>query len=129
MPVVLGSLLFRRGTRCDSAVATVVADMVDRDIVNYRGVVDVVNVGDVHVQHSAVVEEMAAIPAPTHEAHPEVAESITDPAVGAQPKTCPRRRSRCAVPNTLHEKQMLHRPIPTTQASTENQLPAPAPTC
>jgi hypothetical protein len=44
-------LLLTRRTRGDSAVAAVVADVVHRCAIDDGGVVDVVNVGDVHIVH------------------------------------------------------------------------------
>ena len=51
MSVTQGLLLFRGGTRIDPTVATVVADTIHRDVVDDGRVVDVVDVGDVHIVH------------------------------------------------------------------------------
>src|SRR5208337_3091789 len=59
MFLTCGSLIFGPRTRADPASAAVVADPVHRGAVNHRGVVDVVNLGDVHVVHGAVVEEVS----------------------------------------------------------------------
>ncbi len=80
--LVCKSFFFRRGARLDPTVAAVEADPVHRNVVN-PGVVNVVNVGHVHIQDCPVVEEMAAVPTSTLEAYAEVTESIVDPAVEA----------------------------------------------
>src|SRR5580698_6674325 len=83
VPVALRGLFFRRGPRREPAVATVVAHPAHRCVVNDRGVVDIMNVGHVHVHHCAVVEKVAAIPTPTHETYSEITESVIDSAIEA----------------------------------------------
>ena len=51
MSLMCHSLFSRRWTRADPSIATVVADPVHRGVVDHRGVVNIVNVGDVHVVH------------------------------------------------------------------------------
>jgi hypothetical protein len=52
MLLMCHGLLLRRGTSADSTVAAVVADAVNGGaVVDYGCVVDVMNVGDVHVTH------------------------------------------------------------------------------
>ena len=52
MSLTHGSLLLRCGTRVDPTIATVVADAVHySSVVNNRRVVNVVDIGDVHIVH------------------------------------------------------------------------------
>ncbi len=71
----------------DSTCAAVVADAVYCRIVDHRGVVCVVNVGDVHVIHRTVVFELSVIPATSFIALTAVAEAIIDPAIEADVRT------------------------------------------
>lgn len=76
-------LLLRRGTGTDSSVSTVVADAVDRSVVDDRGVIDVVNVGDIHIVHRAVVVELSALPASALVAVTVISIAVTDSAIEA----------------------------------------------
>src|SRR5579864_5254509 len=78
--------LLRRGTRRDSSVAAVVADPVHGCVIDYGGVVNVVNVGDVDVVDGTVVEKASAFPASAFVAFTEVAESVNDPAIETNPR-------------------------------------------
>src|SRR5580658_8083727 len=86
MSLTPGGLLARCRTRADSAIATVVAD-VAFVVVRHVGVVNIVNVGDVHVAHGTVVEKVSAVPASAFKARAEIAEAVIDPAVEAYLRT------------------------------------------
>lgn len=76
------SLLLRRWARTDPTIAAVVADAVNRGgIVDHRGVVNIVNIGDVHVAHRAVVEKLSALPSPALIAVTKISVAVTDAAV------------------------------------------------
>src|SRR5208283_653605 len=62
-----------------AAVVTGVA----RIVVDYGGVVNIVNVGDVHVAYGTVVEKVSAVPTTAFKAHTEISEAVIDPAVEA----------------------------------------------
>src|SRR5208337_4547789 len=79
-------LLFRPWTRVDSTVAAVVADVV-LVVVDHGRVVNIVNVGDVHVVHRTVVEKVPAVPTPAFVTFTEIAEAVVDPAVEAYVRT------------------------------------------
>src|SRR5208282_132619 len=80
MPVTRRSLFLLGRTRADSTIAAVITDAA-LVVVRHMGVVNIVNVGHVHVAHGTVVEKVSVIPAPTLEARTEVAEAVIDPAV------------------------------------------------
>src|ERR1019366_373177 len=79
-------LVFRPWTRADSAVATVVAD-VAHIVVHHAGVINIVDVGDVHVVHGTVVKKVSAVPTPAFVTLTEIAEAVIDPAVEAYVRT------------------------------------------
>src|ERR1017187_1864142 len=79
-------LVFRPWTRADSAVATVVAD-VAHIVVHHAGVINIVDVGDVHVVHGTVVKKVSAVPTPAFVTLAEIAEAVIDPAVEAYVRT------------------------------------------
>lgn len=63
VPLACDGLLLRCGARADATIATVVADPVDGSgVVDYRRVVDVVNVSDIQVAHRTVVVELSVLP-------------------------------------------------------------------
>src|SRR6266851_573768 len=74
-------LFLRRWTPVDPAVAAVVADAVHRRVVDHGGVVNVVNVGDVHVVHRTVVEKLSVLPTSALIAVTKVSIAVTDPAI------------------------------------------------
>jgi hypothetical protein len=74
-------------TCVDPAVSPVVADPVHRRIVDHRGVIGVVNVGDVNIIHRAVVLELSVVPAAAVIAVTAVAVAIVDPAIEAYVRT------------------------------------------
>jgi len=67
----------------DSTAAAVIADMVDRGVVDYGLVVNVVNVRDVHVIHRAVVVEGSVVPISAFVADATIAETVIDATVKA----------------------------------------------
>src|ERR1700732_1117132 len=81
MSLVCHSLFLRRWTRSDPTVAPVIADAVHRGIVDHRGVVNVVNVGDVHVVHGAVVVKLSALPTSALIALTKVSVAVTHSSV------------------------------------------------
>jgi hypothetical protein len=80
-------LFLRPWTRADPTIAAVVADPVHRGAVNHRGVVNIMNVGDVYVVHRAVIEKVSVIPASTFIALAVVTIAVTNPAVEAYVRT------------------------------------------
>jgi len=80
-------LLLSGRTRCDPTGTAVVADPVHRRIVDHCGVVGVVNVGDVHVIHRAVVFELSVVPAATLITFTAVTEAVIDPAIETDLRT------------------------------------------
>src|SRR5271163_3615116 len=82
VPVVFRSFLLRGWTCLDPSVA-VVAHAVYHGVVHHRRVIDVVDVGDVYIQHGTVIEEVSAVPAAARETRSKVAESVIDSAVEA----------------------------------------------
>src|SRR5258708_14677260 len=74
------SLLLRSRTRVDPAIAAVVADVV-HVVVDYRCVVNVVNLANVHIVHGALLEEATVLPTSAFITLTEIAETVTDPAV------------------------------------------------
>ena len=85
MPLVRGGLFLSGWTVVDSAMS-VVADVYIVSHV-YSRFVHVMNHGDVYVGHSAVVEEMAVIPAPAFKTVAEVTKTIVDAAVETYGRT------------------------------------------
>lgn len=81
MSLALRHFLFGRGARIDPAISAVVADPVHRSVVDNRGVVNVVNVGDIYVVDGAIIEKMSALPTSAFISIAEVAESVIDPTV------------------------------------------------
>src|SRR5579863_744627 len=63
MLLVRRSLLFRVWAGTYSTIAPVVADPVHGRVVDHRGVIRVVNVGDVHVVHRPIVGKLSVFPA------------------------------------------------------------------
>src|ERR1700740_1326256 len=72
----------RGGPLVDAAIAAVVADAVFAAI-DDRGVVDVVDFGDVHIVHGAVVVKVVVIPAAAFVAVAKITETVVDAAVPA----------------------------------------------
>src|SRR5579863_23883 len=87
MPLVFRRLFFGCGPDFDSTVSSVVTHPVHRSVVDHRGVVNIVNVRDIHVVHGTVVEELTASPFATFIAMAEIAESVVDAAVESDVRT------------------------------------------
>src|SRR5579864_335364 len=79
--LTLRSLFLVRRARIDPTAAAVVAHAVHGGVVDHGRVVNVVNVGHVHIVHRTVVEEPVVVPTSTFVAISEVAETIIDPAI------------------------------------------------
>ena len=76
-----GLLLSSRVCR-NSSLAAVIADAINRrTIVDDRGVVDVVNRGDVYIGDRAIVEEPSVIPTSAFEAFSGITKTIVDSAI------------------------------------------------
>src|SRR5580692_8685797 len=71
----------------NSTGAAVIADTVDRGVVDYGLVVNIVNVCDVDVVHGAVVVEGSVIPISTLVADTTIAEAVVDATVEADVRT------------------------------------------
>src|ERR1700733_2789820 len=87
MSFVRGGLFFGRGARIDSTITAIVANVVDRNIVDDRGAVDVVNVRDIHVVHCTVVIKMSVVPTSSFITSAEVTESVNDPSIETHMRT------------------------------------------
>src|SRR5579864_2359822 len=74
-------LLFRPRTGVNPTIAAVIADAVHRSVVDHRGVVNVVDVGDVHVVHRTVVVKLSVLPTPTFIALAKISVAVIDPAI------------------------------------------------
>jgi len=81
MSLTLHGFLFNGRTHIDPTVAAVVADAIHSSVVDNRCVVNVVDVGDVHVVHRAVIEKTAVVPTPALVAVSKVSKTIVNPAV------------------------------------------------
>ena len=81
------NLIFRPGTGVDSSIAAVVADSIDRGSIYDRGVVNVMNVYDVHIVHRTVVEEASAVPPPAFVALAEITIAVGDAAIETDMRT------------------------------------------
>src|SRR5271170_2415690 len=80
MSLLRSSFLFRRGPRRNTSLAAVVADVAYRIHFN-RGVINIVNFGNIHIAHGTIVKEMSVVPTAAFKAHTEIPESVIDPAV------------------------------------------------
>lgn len=118
MSLTRRSRVFRSWIRDDSTVATIVADVVHRSVID-GCVVNVVNFIDVHVVHGTVVEKVSVIPTPAFVTLPEIAEAVIDPAVEAYVRT----------PVAVIENKSVAAPNPNRLESTGNRFPAPSPMC
>src|SRR6266567_1436089 len=83
VPGVGRGLLFGPGALVDAAVSAVIADPGHVALINHGRVVHVVNDGDVHIVHGAVVEKAIAVPTPAFIAAAEIAVAIVDSAIEA----------------------------------------------
>src|SRR5208283_978778 len=75
------------GAGRDAAFAAVVADSIHRSVMDNGRVVDIMNIGDVHIGDRAVVEKMSVVPTPTFESYPEISEAVGDTAIEADMRT------------------------------------------
>src|ERR1700680_2013798 len=87
MFLVRRRLFWRLRTSTDPTIAAVVTDPVHRRIVDHRGVVNVVNVGDVHVVHRTVVVKLPVLPTSAFIALTKVSVAVTDPAIEPYTRT------------------------------------------
>ena len=88
MLIMCCSFLFRSWTGSDSTFSAVVADSIYvGSVVDDGCVVDIVNVGNVHIRHRAVVEKVSAVPASTYETVPEVSETVVNTAIETDMRT------------------------------------------
>ena len=86
--LTLGDKLLRRRTRRDASVTTVVADAIDGGVIyDDRLVIDVGNVGDVHIGHVAVVVEVASAPFATIKTFTGISVAIVNAAIEAHMRT------------------------------------------
>src|SRR5260370_39987876 len=65
----------------DTAGSAVIADVVDRRVIDHRPVVDVRDVNSSEIVHGPIVEERAAAPIPALEAGAEIAEAVINTAI------------------------------------------------
>lgn len=72
-----GALFLRRGVHVDTTISAVVADAID-SLVDHRGVIDVVNLCDIHVVYGTIVIEVIVVPATALIPMAEVSKSIVD---------------------------------------------------
>ena len=80
--LLMGHRLFlSRWTPVDPTVAAVVTDPVHCGVVDHRGVVNIVNLGDVDVVHRTVVVKLSVLPASAFIAVTKVSVAVTDPAI------------------------------------------------
>src|SRR5271170_7478742 len=78
-----GSLFHGSRSRCHATGPAVEADPVDRRVIDYRLVVDIVNVGDIHMADRAIVIKLLTLPVPAAVPTAGVAETVVDAAVEA----------------------------------------------
>src|SRR5580704_12280671 len=109
-------LILSRRTRGDSTCATVIADAVHCRIVDHRGVISVVNVGNIHVVDRSVVLELSVVPAATLITFTAVTETIIDPAIETDLRT----------PIAFIESKSAPAPAPIAFIESKS-APAPAP--
>ena len=88
VPLASSHLLLPRWALVDAAISAVVTDAINGPIVVYdRGVVGVVNLGDVDVVHGTVVVEAIAVPASTFITVAKISIAVVDAAVKANLRT------------------------------------------
>src|SRR5579864_8472053 len=76
-----GRLFLRGGARLYAAVSSVVADASDVALIDNGRVVHVMNDGDVHIVHGAIVEKAVVVPTSAVVTVAEVSVAIVDPAI------------------------------------------------
>src|SRR5580692_864461 len=67
---------FRGGAGFQSTIASVIAHTIDRGVIDHRGVVNIVDVGDVHIVHRTIVEELSVFPTAAFIAMAEVSKPV-----------------------------------------------------
>ena len=87
VPLTGCGLFCRRWLCGDSTLAAVIADTVNRRVIDHRRVVNIVNVGDIDVVHRSVVIELAVVPASTFVAMAEISVTVSDAAIEANLRT------------------------------------------
>src|SRR3974390_1601677 len=103
MPFTRGCFLLSRWAGIPSAISSVVADSIHRRIVDHGFVIDVTNVGDIHISNRTVVIEKSIVPASALEAPAKISKPVVDAAIE------PHMRSPVAV---IKEKRAVDpRPI------------------
>jgi len=105
-------LLFGPGALVDAAVSAVVADPGHVALINHGRVVHVVNDGDVHVVHGAIVEKVSAVPTPAFIAVAEVAIAVVDSAIEADHRS----------PEAFIEDESTTTPGPVTRSPQETDF-------
>src|SRR5579864_1131375 len=85
--LTLRSLFLPRRARVDPTIAAVVADPVHGGVVDHGRVVNIVNVGHVHIVHGTVVEKPVVVPTSAFISVAEVAEAIVDSAIETDSRT------------------------------------------
>src|SRR5215472_3348020 len=87
VPVARGNFILRCGAGCNATLPTVIADPVDGGVFDDGGVVDIVNVGDIHIADGAVIKEVFALPATAFVPFTGVAEAVRNSAVEPNTRT------------------------------------------
>jgi hypothetical protein len=88
MSLTRRGLFFRPWTPVDPTIATVVTDPIHRGVVvNDRGVVNVVNVGYIHVVHRTVIVKLPVLPTSAFIALTKISVAVTDPAIEPYTRT------------------------------------------
>src|SRR5208283_5640855 len=117
VPLTGCGLFCRRWLCGDSTLAAVIADTVNRRVIDHRRVVNIVNVGDIDVVHRSVVIELAVVPASAFVAMAEISVTVSDAAVEANLRP----------PIALIEKESVTTPTPVRRspeiANLGNQYP------
>src|SRR5580658_7647458 len=102
----------RRRTRRDPSIASVVANAIDRGVIDHGRVVNIVHVRDIHVVDGTVVEELSTSPFATLIAIAEVAKSVVDSTVESNVRT----------PIADVEKECRATPTPPSRSPQESRL-------
>jgi hypothetical protein len=95
VPLVYRGLLCGPRACRNATGATVIADAIHCGVVDHRRVVNIVNVGDVHVVHRTVVVKLSVLPTSAFIALTKASVAITDPAAETYCRT-PALRLRVA---------------------------------
>jgi ADP-glucose pyrophosphorylase len=68
-------------------LTSVVADAIHGDVVDYGGVVNIMDGGNVYVRHGAVIKEMVVVPSSTFKPISEISKTIVDSTVEADTRS------------------------------------------